>query len=262
VNDSEVAIAVVRERAERVRRRFGTPLDRIEKGVLDLATDVDIDAEQAMLSRLRRERPDDGVLAEESGRTGAGDSPRTWLLDPLCGTLNYASGMRIVAVNAALTGPAGALAAAVADPFSAEVFWSDGRSASVRQEGQDRPLVPSPSSRLVDLNLDPPFPSAPTFRAAALGADDEFLSHFRPRVVSSSLALTWVATGQRAAYVTDGQVRNSVHFSAGLAICVASGATISDLHGCPVGAAPAGAIVAADADTHSALLRFVARLSR
>jgi myo-inositol-1(or 4)-monophosphatase len=262
VNDSEVAVAVVREGAEQVRRRFGTAVDRIEKGAGDFATDVDIQAERAMLSLLARQRPDDAVVAEESGRGGPDDSPRRWLLDPLCGTLNYASGMRVVAVNAALRISDGMLAAAVADPFSGEVFWTDGRSAHVRADGHDRPVVPDASSHLVDLNLDPPFPNAPRFRAAALCGDDRFLAKFKPRVVSSSLALTWVATGQRAAYVTDGDVRGSVHFSAGLAICAAAGCTITDLRGHPEATTAHGVIVAADPETHATLVALVSAQQR
>jgi myo-inositol-1(or 4)-monophosphatase len=64
-----------------------------------------------------------------------------------------------------------------------------------------------------------------------LAADGEFVATFKPRVVSSSLALGWVATGQRAAYVTDGDVRDSVHFAAGIAICEAAGCAVSDLWG-------------------------------
>jgi myo-inositol-1(or 4)-monophosphatase len=76
-------------------------------------------------------------------------------------------------------------------------------------------------------------------------------------VVSSSLALTWVATGQRAAYITDGDVRGSVHFSAGLMVCQAAGCTITDLRGLPWGTAPDGVIVAADSHTHSTVLAIV-----
>ena len=127
------------------------------------------------------------------------------------------------------------IAAAVADPFNDEIFWTDGSSAFMRADGLDMPLVPSASSQLVDLNLDPPFPNAPAFRAVTLAADSEFVARFRPRVVSTSMALTWVATGQRAAYVTDGDVRDSVHFAAGLAICQAAGCTVTDLRGRCVG---------------------------
>jgi hypothetical protein len=69
------------------------------------------------------------------------------------------------------------------------------------------------------------FSNGPAFTAAKLAADSEFAAALRPRVVSTTIALTWVATGQRAAYITDGDMRNSVHFAAGLAICGAAGCT-------------------------------------
>jgi myo-inositol-1(or 4)-monophosphatase len=55
---------------------------------------------------------------------------------------------------------------------------------------------------------------------------------FTPRVVSSSLALTWVATGQCAAYITD-DVRASVHFSTSLGDLPGRRCTITDLCGMP-----------------------------
>jgi myo-inositol-1(or 4)-monophosphatase len=47
------------------------------------------------------------------------------LIDPLCGTLNYTVKMRVAAVNVALRVGARFTAAAVSDPFNAEVFWAD-----------------------------------------------------------------------------------------------------------------------------------------
>ncbi len=259
MNDAELAIKLVGTGAEVVRRLYGASLDRVDKGAGDFATTADLESEAAMVALLGQERPDDAVLAEESGRGGAPDSTRLWLFDPLCGTLNYAARMPVVAVNAAVVAAEAVLAAAVAEPFGDEVFWTDGRSAFVRDQGRDTPLVPSASSGLVDLNLDPPFPNAPAFHAAALAADTEFAGRFMPRVVASSLALTWVATGQRCAYITDGDVRDSVHFAAGLGICLAAGCCVSDLRGGAWGHGPNGLIVAADRPTHAALLALVDR---
>jgi myo-inositol-1(or 4)-monophosphatase len=254
MNDCDIAIAVAEEGAAVVRRYFGTTLQRLEKGAGDFATHADIEAENAMHAVLHRERPADAILGEESGRSGARSSMRTWLIDPLCGTLNYAVRMRVAAVNVALRSGRRCLTAAVADPFNDEMFWTDGRAAFLRVGGQDTSLVPHGDSQLVELNFDPPFPNAPAFKAVTLAADAEFAARFRPRVVSTSLALTWVATGQRAAYITDGDVRDSVHFAAGLAICEAAGCTVTDLRGREWGNGATGLIAAADAETHAALL--------
>lgn len=257
MNDFDVAIAVADEGAAVVRRCFGTTLQRLDKGAGDFATNADIEAENAMLALLHRERPEDAILGEESGRSGASSGLRTWLIDPLCGTLNYAVRMRVAAVNVALRIGGRFIAAAVADPFNHEIFWTDGISAFLRADGQDTPLAPNGSSQLVDLNFDPPFPNAPAFKAVTLAADAEFAASFRPRVVSTSVALTWVATGQRAAYITDGDVRDSVHFAAGLAICEAAGCTVTDLRGRVGGSGATGLVAAADSETHAAILYLV-----
>ena len=72
-----------------------------------LVTDVDLAVERALLEMLATERPDDAVLAEESGELGA--ARRRWILDPLDGTDSYVNGGRgwgthiTLEVNDALT---------------------------------------------------------------------------------------------------------------------------------------------------------------
>ncbi|MFI7286589.1 inositol monophosphatase family protein [Streptomyces anulatus] len=301
--DTEVAAAAALAGAEVVRTRYGRRHSRIDKGAGDFATDADVAAEEAILDIIRAARPGDAVHGEEGGRRGAVDAVREWLVDPLCGTLNYATGSQLVAVNVALrNGPA-----AVADPFGGEVFLTDGETAWVRYgvdgegdgdgdgergaagdayghgqaatpvrravaaDGQEasgpvprrRPsgeaqLAPTADTRLVDVNLDPPFPGAPAFRAVDLLAHSGFVERFRPRVVSTTLALAWVAAGRRAAYVTDGgDLSGSVHFAAGIALCRAAGCVVTGVDGAPVGPGGRGLVVAADADTHGLLMSLI-----
>ena len=255
--DEELAITAARAGAAVVRDRYGATLTRVEKSGGDFATAADIEAEQVILDVLRAVRPDDAVTGEETGRTGGGGQ-RMWLVDPLCGTLNYAVRTMLVAVNVALRTPAGITVAASADPFTDEVFWTDGVGAYVRHDGVDERLTPSAGSHLVDVNLDPPFPNAPGFRAVRLLGDAGFVARFRPRVVSTTLAVAWVAAGRRAAYVTDGDLRDSVHFASGIALCQAAGCVVTDLWGQPVHTGAGGLVVAADRPTHDALLALVA----
>ncbi|RKT85375.1 myo-inositol-1(or 4)-monophosphatase [Saccharopolyspora antimicrobica] len=253
-DDAEVAVAGARAGADVVRTMYGQRLDHIDKGAGDFATTADVEAEKAILDVIRAARPDDAVLGEEGGQRGAADAGRQWLVDPLCGTLNYAVGNMLVAVNVALRDGA----AAVADPFSGEAFFTNGEASWVRNAGVDARLTPTPATRLVDVNLDPPFPSAPGFRAVDLLSNPEFVEHFRPRVVSTSLALAWVAAGKRAAYVTDGgDLSRSVHFAAGIALCRAAGCVVTGVDGAPIGETGRGLVVAADDETHGLLMSMI-----
>lgn len=257
--DVALAVRAAEAGAEVVRAHYGSALGRVDKGGGDFATGADLAAEASIVELLRAARPRDAVLGEESGRSGPGGDGRVWLVDPLCGTLNYAARTVLVSVNVALRADGRVAVAASADPFAGEVFWTDGRAAHVRRDGRDERLVPSAGAELVDVNLDPPFPNRDVFLAARMLADDDFITRFRPRVVSTTLAVAWVAAGRRAAYVTDGDLRDSVHFAAGIALCQAAGCVVTALDGEPVHSGAGGLIAAADDRTHAALLALVAR---
>lgn len=70
------------------------------KRATELVTDLDGRVEDKLLERLSGYFPDDHVLAEESG-VREGRSGRTWYIDPLDGTTNYAHGLPTFAVSIA-----------------------------------------------------------------------------------------------------------------------------------------------------------------
>ncbi len=64
---------------------------RTKTSVSDVVTAADHAAEDLVVRTLREERPDDGLLGEE-GTDVAGSSGRRWVIDPVDGTYNFASG--------------------------------------------------------------------------------------------------------------------------------------------------------------------------
>jgi myo-inositol-1(or 4)-monophosphatase len=54
----------------------------------DVVTEVDREAERAIVDIIRAARPDDGILAEE-GTSARGQTDVRWVIDPLDGTTNY-----------------------------------------------------------------------------------------------------------------------------------------------------------------------------
>lgn len=252
--DHAVAIAAASAGAAVVRKMYGTDLSHFDKSPTDFATEADIASEKAIRETIATYRPEDAFEGEETGRTG--DSERRWLVDPLCGTLNYAAQTPLAAVNVALVTPDGVQAAVSADPISEEIFWTDGTSAWARKGGGDTVLTPTPRTRLVDIQCDGPLDRP--FVGGQLVADPRLRAEFGPRVMSSTLAVAWVAAGRRAAYVTDGHLEGSVHFTAGIALCQAAGCVVTDLNGDPIHTGR-GMIAAADAATHRKLLDLVRR---
>jgi myo-inositol-1(or 4)-monophosphatase len=248
VIDAEVAIAAAEAGADVVRARFDRPGDRTLKLGIDFVTETDLEAEAAILDVVRTAYPDDAFLGEEAGLLGDATAERTWLVDPLCGTLNFAARTPLVGVNVALRVGAEVVAAAVAEPFAGEVSWTDGPTAYLRRDGVDTRLTPSTANSLVDVDLDgdPAWAAGLVVPLAAAG--------FRTMAVSTSLAATWVASGRRVGYLIDGDQRDSVHFAAPIAVCRAAGCVVTALDGRPLETGALGLVVAADEQTHQALL--------
>lgn len=253
--DIDVALAAVGAGAATVRAAYGRALSIHAKSGIDFATDADIEAERAILDVIAAALPDDAVEGEETGRSGGIATTRRWLVDPLCGTLNFAAQTPLVAVNVALIDGSRTVAAAVADPIAGEVFWTDGEQAMLRAaDWADIAISPSPRSRLVDVNCDGPL-DRPFLGAQVI--DAAFRTAFGPRVMSTTLAVAWVAAGRRAGYISDGHFVDNVHFAAGIELCRAAGCIVTDLDGAEVGTGR-GLIIGADAPTHHQLLSIVA----
>jgi myo-inositol-1(or 4)-monophosphatase len=232
---------------------YGAPVARYAKSATDFATEADVEAERAIKDTIRAAFPDDAFLGEEGGLDGPADALRTWLVDPLCGTLNFAATTPLVGVNVALRESGRVTAAAVSDPFAEETMWTDGAVARLRKADGEHEPAPSPVTRLIDIDFD----GDPAW-AAALARNAA--SRFGIRVLSTSLAAAWVAVGRRAAYVQRGDVRDSVHFAAPMAVCRAAGCIVTGLTGEPVDGGANGLLVAADPDTHEALVAVLQEL--
>jgi myo-inositol-1(or 4)-monophosphatase len=115
---------------------------RRKTSVSDIVTAADKAAEEQMVTRLRAERPGDGVVGEEGANHPGG---RTWLLDPIDGTYNYASGVPFWCSAAALRNGAELVLGAV---YVAEFdeIWLGGADRPTTRDGAavppltDRPL--------------------------------------------------------------------------------------------------------------------------
>lgn len=253
ISDHEVAVQAAGAGVRVVEDAFGGDLVLERKQGDDFATDADIRAEEAIRAVLREERPNDGVIGEELGEV-RGERDRTWLVDPLCGTRNFASLAGPICVNVALREGEAVRVAAVGEPFADRVLWTDGTSSYERKDGRDRVLHPSAATRIIEVNAD----GAGHDIGPRLVGDVLVRSWMSPRVSASTVVLPWVAAGRRAAYVSDGDLRHNVHFAAGIALCLAAGCIVSDLQGNDISSGD-GLLIAADRQVWIELCAHVGR---
>jgi len=94
----------------------------IQKGTNDFVTNVDKEAEQAIVSILRKSYPDHDIVAEEGGEYTNNNSDYQWVIDPLDGTTNFIKGIPHFAVSIALRYRGKLDQAVIFDPLRGEVF--------------------------------------------------------------------------------------------------------------------------------------------
>ena len=98
----EAAGAASKTLLDRFRPPAGAPLELNYKGPGDVVTDADMAADRAIAEVLETSNAPGNVLSEESS-IDRGDDRLTWLIDPLCGTLPFSSGLSHWGVNVALS---------------------------------------------------------------------------------------------------------------------------------------------------------------
>jgi len=110
----------------------------------DVVSQVDRAAERLIVSRLREERPDDALLAEEGSRHDGASGVR-WVIDPLDGTTNYVYGYPAYAVSIAVEIDGAARVGVVLDSSAGRLYRAlAGHGAFVG----DRPVHVRPATDL------------------------------------------------------------------------------------------------------------------
>jgi myo-inositol-1(or 4)-monophosphatase len=189
----------------------------------DVVTQMDTAAEALLVTAIRAERPDDGILGEE-GADRAGTSGVRWVLDPLDGTVNFLYGLPSWAVSVAAEVDGAVEVGVVAVPVHAETFVAVRGQGAWRVAG-DRVerLVPTHPEDLGQCLVATGFGYAPARRAAQARALTVVLPEVRDirRAGAAAVDLCWVAAGRVDAYYERGL--NPWDFAAGALIAREAG---------------------------------------
>jgi myo-inositol-1(or 4)-monophosphatase len=228
------------------------------KSPRDVVTEVDHLSEALILGAIRAAYPADAILAEESGAHHRRDGTqataatgRTWIVDPVDGTVNYANGIPFFCVSVALVVDGRPAVGVVHDPTRGETYAAaiDGLATlggrEVRASGKTRL-----SDYVVSLALGGRG-VATRIRAVRKGV------RISRSMGSAALALAYVANGRFDAFVQQVGLSTWDIAAAGL-IAERAGATVTDADGGPwfdlLRAPRAIGVVAAPSAHHRTLL--------
>ncbi len=209
-------------------------MDRIDRLTIatkrsnDFVSEVDQQAEAAIIEVLRQAYPDHGIYAEESGHQNE-KAEYQWIIDPLDGTTNYLHGFPQFSVSIALKHKARLEAGVIYDPLSQELF------TAARGEGaqmNEKRIRVSGQKGLKGALLGTGFPYThqhylDTYLATMKALMEPTAGIRRPG--SAALDLAWLAAGR-----TDGFWEFNLKawdIAAGALIVREAGGIVSDFYG-------------------------------
>src|SRR2546430_4420953 len=112
-------------RAGRIAKaRSGDPGYLSWRGRRDVIVGSALEVQAAILAVLREEAPGDAILAEEGPEDEqiSVDAERLWIVDPICGSLNFAMGIPLFAISIAWRSEGTLRVGVVYDPMHDEMF--------------------------------------------------------------------------------------------------------------------------------------------
>jgi fructose-1,6-bisphosphatase/inositol monophosphatase family enzyme len=203
------------------------------KSAKDVVTEVDHLSEALVIDAIRATYPGDGIIAEESGdhATGAGHAPtagigRTWVIDPLDGTINYANGIPFFCVSIALVEGGVPVVGVIRDPMRGETFAA---AADGPATLGSRPIRASVKDSITDYVV-----SLALSGKGLVGRvrDVRKVIRVSRSMGSAALALAYVGNGRFDAFVQQGGLSTWDVAAAGL-IAERGGAQLTNLEGGP-----------------------------
>jgi myo-inositol-1(or 4)-monophosphatase len=197
-------VKIARGAGEIILRHYAAPIPTtLKSSRIDIVTAADTEAEAYIVAALRQRFPDHHLVGEEGGGQGApaAGAPYHWYVDPIDGTVNFASKLPHFCTSIGLATPdREPLLGVVLDPTRNELFTAI-RGGGAHLNGQ--PLQVSQTAELIDAVVTTGFPydkhTNPDNNERQFAA---FLRRIRGerRLGSAALDLCYVAAGRMDGY--------------------------------------------------------------
>ena len=115
------------EKASKILIRDFGEVEKLQvsnKGPSDFVTNADLKTEKILIEELKKAKPHYSILSEEKGAEINKDS-KTWIIDPIDGTINFLHGIPHFAISIALKDDKEIIAGLIYDPIKDEMFYAE-----------------------------------------------------------------------------------------------------------------------------------------
>ena len=117
-------LEITREAGIRIKEQFGTaPVKYFKTHETDIVTEADLLANTIITEAIRLKYPTHGIVSEETGEHQKG-ADVVWIIDPLDGTANFASGIPMFVVMLAVAEKGSVTTTAIYDPMREELAFA------------------------------------------------------------------------------------------------------------------------------------------
>lgn len=255
--ENEVVQKVARKAFGVVERSIKQTLSvKTKTQKLDVVTGLDIALDKLVASSLKRAFPYDLIVSEESSPGKLPGEKRTWVIDPLCGSMNAAFGIKFFCTNIVLVEGGRVVASWVVDHSRREVIWSLGGGVFRNGTPVPRLAVVKPSPM-----IDCDFGYAGELGRNASGRYVDFVKKLfsredlRTLSLEGSLAFAYVATGQiQAATVINVRPWDIL---AACFLVERNGGVVANFDGTPYGIYSRSVVISGNKKIHGLLIKLL-----
>jgi myo-inositol-1(or 4)-monophosphatase len=252
----EFVCDLARRAGELQLSRYEDPGRVTEKAPKDLVTEVDLLCEELMVGAIQERYPHDAILSEERGGEISG-SGRTWLLDPVDGTANFARANPIFCACVSVLERDTVTHAAVAAPRLGDLYHARLGGGAFRDSPEGRAPLRVSDTEMLEYAF---FGADLAFRGSGSSGPRRVLSaswQFRA-IGSAGVRGAWLAAGHLD--VSIGTRNTAWDYAPTVLLVSEAGGKATDLDGSPWSPASDG-LVATNGHLHEEVLEILASKS-
>lgn len=200
------------------------------KSKSDIVTEVDLEVEKFLVSRIQKNFPDHDILSEEMGSLQNG-SRFLWIIDPIDGTMNYYHSSSPFRIGVCFLIDQQPVLSVISNPLKNDMFVSEKGKGSTLN---DKPISVNDNEELKNSIVMTHISSKKEARARTILALNQIFNNtLHMRMFGSGLAaMTYVATGKFDVFFN--LVTNPWDILPGALLIEEAGGTVTDVLGNPI----------------------------